>query len=127
MPRPVSFSRRCATTSGIPGNHPGAGFEAALTHDVIHGLDITTALGTAREVPWNRLRLVLDTITTPRSLQHFAVDLDGVELRADDADWSYGYGEIIVGHAQDLALVLCGRKLPAGKLRGGPSAAYAAR
>lgn len=110
-----------------PWKPPGAGFEAALTHDVIHGLDITTALGIDREIPVNRLRPVLDTITAQRSLQHFDVDLGGVQLRADDADWSYGSGEVITGHAQDLALVLCGRKLPAGKLRGSPSAAYAAR
>jgi hypothetical protein len=110
-----------------PWTPPGAGFEAALTHDVIHGLDVTTAVGIDREIPVNRLRLALDTITAPRSLQHFGVDLDGIELRADDADWSYGSGEVITGRAQDLALVLCGRKLPAGKLRGSPSAAYAAR
>lgn len=42
---------------------------------------------------------MLDRITTARSLQHFGADLDGIELRADDADWSYGSGEVIVGHA----------------------------
>ena len=35
------------------------------------------------------------------------------ELRATDLDWSYGAGEPLTGTAQDLLLVLCGRRLPA--------------
>ncbi|MFG2868736.1 hypothetical protein [Streptomyces sp. NPDC048338] len=31
----------------------------ALAHDVVHGLDITTALGLDRRVPEDRLRTVL--------------------------------------------------------------------
>ena len=96
---------------------PGGGIQGALSHDVIHGLDITTALGADRAVPMDRLRLVLDGIT-PRRVAFFGVQLDGVELRADDMTWSYGAGTPVRGAAQDLLLVLCGRKLPAGRLHG---------
>ncbi|WP_406229581.1 hypothetical protein [Nocardia sp. NBC_01009] len=48
----------------------------------------------------------------------FGVDLDGIELRADDMDFSYGAGSVLAGSAQNLLLVLCGRTLPAGSLRG---------
>ncbi|MCY0939471.1 maleylpyruvate isomerase family mycothiol-dependent enzyme [Streptomyces sp. H34-S4] len=101
-----------------PWQPPGGGFEAALTHDVIHGLDITVPLNITRQIPEEHLRIVLETITGPKSLKHFGVGLDGIELRADDIDWSFGTGTPLTGRAQDLALVLCGRKLPAGRLRG---------
>ncbi|MGE5287050.1 MAG: maleylpyruvate isomerase family mycothiol-dependent enzyme [Micromonosporaceae bacterium] len=101
-----------------PWKPPGGGFEGALTHDVIHGLDITVPLGIDRRVPEEHLRIVLDTITGPKPLKLFGADLSGIELRADDMEWSFGSGTPVSGHAQDLALVLCGRRLPAGRLHG---------
>jgi uncharacterized protein (TIGR03083 family) len=104
---------------------PGGGFEGALTHDVIHELDITVALGINRRVPEATLRLVLGTVATPKSLKFFNVDLSGIDLRADDMDWSLGSGTPVWGEAQDLALVLCGRRLPTGRLRGESSTLFA--
>lgn len=104
---------------------PGSGYDAALTHDVIHGLDITVPLGVDRRVPPDRLRLVLDGVT-PKSVRFFGADLDGVELRADDLDWTYGAGTPLHGEAQDLLLVLCGRRLPPGRLSGQPSPRFTA-
>ena len=98
---------------------PGGGFVGALTHDVIHGLDITVGLGIDRKVPAERLRMVLDGVNA-RSVAFFGVDLDGVRLVADDLDWTHGTGSPLRGSAQDLLLVLCGRKLPADRLDGAP-------
>lgn len=109
-----------------PWTPPGGGLAAALTHDVIHGQDITVALDIKHLVPEERLRIVLATITTPRSLRHFALDLTGIELRASDIDWSFGSGARLSGSAQDLALVLCARKLPAGRLQGAPAERFVA-
>jgi uncharacterized protein (TIGR03083 family) len=109
-----------------PWQPPGGGFEGALTHDVIHGLDITVALGIGRRVPEARLRVVLDTITRPRSIKHFGADLNGIELRGEDIDWSFGRGTPLPGQAQDLALILCGRRLPAGRLHGELAARFTA-
>ena len=103
---------------------PGGGYQGALTHDVIHGLDITVALGLGRQVPAERLRIVLAGITAAKSVRFFGTDLDGIELRADDLDWSFGSGTPVSGSAQDLALVVCGRKLPPGRLRGEPGARF---
>lgn len=94
---------------------PGGGLAGALTHDVIHGLDITTALDIARTVPEDRIRIVLDTVSGDRSRKHFHVDLTDVALCADDIDWSLGSGRQIRGAAQDLALYLCGRKIAVGE------------
>ncbi|MEU4606972.1 maleylpyruvate isomerase family mycothiol-dependent enzyme [Kribbella sp. NPDC023972] len=104
-----------------PWKPPGGGYAGALSHDVIHGLDITVALGIDRRVPEDRLRHILDTMK-PRQLQYFGVDLSGIQLRATDLDWSHGTGdELLTGTAQDLLLVLCGRTLPTGHLAGTPA------
>ena len=104
----------------------GVGYEGALIHDVIHGLDITVPLGLDRRVPPETLLVVLQAITKPKPLKSFGAELDGIELRAEDLDWSFGSGTPVVGAAQDLALVICGRTLPAGRLRGGPSGRFTA-
>ena len=101
-----------------PWRPPGGGLEGTLVHDVIHGLDITVALGIDRKVPEERLRIVLGSISKPKTAKYFGADLEEIALRADDMAWSFGSGDPVVGQAQDVALVLCGRKLPAGRLRG---------
>ena len=92
-----------------PWRPPGGGFEGALTHDVIHGLDITEALGLGLRVPDDRLRVVLPNLASPKSVSFFGLDLSGVELRATDTGWRYGSGTPLTGTAQDLALYLSGR------------------
>jgi uncharacterized protein (TIGR03083 family) len=101
-----------------PWKPPGGGLAGALTHDVIHGLDITVALGIERAVPADRLAVVLDSITSARSLKFFGARLAGIQLRATDTDWSFGSGTPVTGAAQDLALVVCGRRLPPGRVDG---------
>lgn len=105
---------------------PGGGLVGALTHDVIHGLDFVVPLGVARRVPPERLLIVLDNVAKLSTLGYFGADIHGVRLAADDMDWSLGSGQPMSGAAQDLALLLCGRKLPAGLLRGEPSHRFTA-
>ncbi|MGB9376678.1 MAG: maleylpyruvate isomerase family mycothiol-dependent enzyme [Mycobacteriales bacterium] len=102
----------------FPWKPPGGGFEGALTHDVVHGLDFTVPLGLGRRVSAEALAVVLPNVATPGTLKHFDVDLTDIELRAEDMDWSYGTGQVVSGSAQELLLVMCGRRLPAGSLRG---------
>jgi uncharacterized protein (TIGR03083 family) len=111
--------------AGHPWTPPGGGAAGALSHEVIHGLDSTVALGLGRLVPHDRLRTVLDAMR-PRSVAYFGADLTGVQLRATDLDWTFGAGEPLHGLAQDLLLVVCGRRLPAGQLQGAPAARFTA-
>jgi uncharacterized protein (TIGR03083 family) len=101
-----------------PWKPPGGGYEGALTHDVIHGLDITCPLRIERHIPAETLRSVLDTVSGPKPRRFFGAETDGVELRATDLDWAYGTGAPVLGRAQDLALLLTGRRVPAGALSG---------
>ncbi|MFF0744664.1 maleylpyruvate isomerase family mycothiol-dependent enzyme [Streptomyces sp. NPDC004111] len=100
-----------------PWKPPVGGYPAALGHDVVHGLDIAIPLGLERRVPEDRLRIVLGT-ASPRGTRFFGARLEGVELRADDLDWSYGSGSVVSGPAQDLVVLLFGRKVPPGRLSG---------
>ena len=97
---------------------PGGEPDGALTHCVIHQLDIVEAVPLARLVPEDRVGGVLGILTEPGAPNVFGTDLSGVELRADDLDWSYGSGEVVSGPAQVLALVVCGRTVPASGCAG---------
>jgi uncharacterized protein (TIGR03083 family) len=121
------LTRAVADNAEFPWRPPGGGFPAALTHEVVHGLDWTVPLGIDRQVPGDRMRIVLDQLSGPRALKHFGADLRGVELVADDLDWRFGSGTPLSGAAQDLALVLAGRRLPAGRLLGRPAEQFSAR
>jgi len=103
-----------------PWKPPGGGYVGALSHDLIHGLDITVALGLDRRPPPERVEIVLGSLN-PRQVKYFGVDLNGVQLKANDLDWSYGTGQPLTGRAQHLLLVVCGRKLPDGLLQGQPA------
>ena len=100
-----------------PWTPPGGGAHGALSHDVIHGLDITVGLRLDRQVPPERIAMVLAGMR-PKNIAFFRTDLTGVNLQATDLDWSHGEGTPVRGSAQDLLLVLCGRRLPPGRLEG---------
>ncbi|MFJ8211232.1 maleylpyruvate isomerase family mycothiol-dependent enzyme [Streptomyces sp. NPDC096033] len=115
----TALARFLRDNADHPWTPPVGGLVAALGHDVVHGLDITVALGLDRRVPEERLRILLDAIR-PSTLKFFGADLDGVRLCAEDLDWSYGSGVPVSGTAQDLLLLAYGRRLPDGRLRGAP-------
>jgi uncharacterized protein (TIGR03083 family) len=108
-----------------PWTPPGGGPAGALAHDVIHGLDVTVGLGLDRLVPQERVAMVLSGMR-PRNVAFFGADLDGVELCATDTDWRFGSGSPVRGTAQDLLLVVCGRRLPPGRLDGAEAGRYTA-
>jgi uncharacterized protein (TIGR03083 family) len=97
---------------------PGGGADGALTHCVVHCLDIIEAVPLAHRVPEGRITRVLSLVADPSAPNLFGTDLSGVAMRADDIEWSCGVGAAVEGPAQSLALVACGRLLPEGRLRG---------
>lgn len=99
---------------------PGGGYHGALNHVVIHGLDVTVPLGVPRRSPDETIRIILDDLTKADVHARFGTRIEGRRLQATDLDWSYGSGSPLRGAAEDLALVLCGRTLPPGRIAGEP-------
>jgi uncharacterized protein (TIGR03083 family) len=99
---------------------PGGGWHGALNHVVIHGLDVTVPLGAPRRPPDATIRVVLDDLTVGGVHERFGTSIRGRRLQATDLDWSYGSGPALRGPAGDLALALCGRAIPPGRLEGEP-------
>ena len=97
---------------------PGGGPMGALNHVVIHGLDITVPLDLSLRPPEETIRAVLDDLTKGGTHAHFGVALAGLSLSATDMEWTFGSGTPITGRAADLALLLCGRALPDGRVEG---------
>jgi uncharacterized protein (TIGR03083 family) len=112
------------TNENHPWKPPGGGLNGALTHDVVHGLDITIPLGIEHPVSESTLRVVLEHATSPLSLKHFGLDLTGIRLEADDLDWAFGNGEPLRGAVHYLLMVLMDRRLPAGSLSGAAAARF---
>jgi len=106
---------------------PGGGLEGAFTHCVVHSLDIVEGVPLERRVPDERVSWLLGIVAGPGRPNLFGVDLDGVELRADDLEWTRGSGLTVTGPAQALALVACGRQLPPGRLGGAGAARFTGR
>jgi uncharacterized protein (TIGR03083 family) len=91
-----------------PWSPPGGGLAGALSHDVIHGLDITEPLGLPGP-PAGRIALVLGA-AGPRQLRYFGADLSGQRLTATDAGVSVGRGPVARPlSAREILLVITGR------------------
>jgi uncharacterized protein (TIGR03083 family) len=117
-----------------PWAPPGGGLAGALSHDVIHGLDITWPLALPQEIPPHAITNVLDMITSPLALDPgevraaeisaaengaaaghmtlFGFRLSGIRVRSTDLDWSAGDGEELAGRSRDLLPLLAGRLVP---------------
>ncbi len=93
---------------------PGGGEAGALSHAVIHSLDVTVALGRPAVAPVEAVVAVLDQLTAARGAV-FGVDLTGVRLEADDVPWGWGEGRLVRADAGRLVALLSGRELPDGR------------
>ncbi|RAG86042.1 hypothetical protein DN069_08485 [Streptacidiphilus pinicola] len=98
-----------------PWQPPGGGQAGALSHDVIHGLDLTEPLGLPPAPPERIATVLANASGSARALAFFGVDLGGVTLRAQDADIAFGTGDTVLDlPAKDLLLTITGRRpLPA--------------
>ena len=93
---------------------PGGGAAGALSHAVIHSLDVTVALGAPPVAPVEATTTVLEQLAAADGTT-FGVDLSGVRLEADDVDWSRGSGRQVRADSGRLVALLAGRTLPDGR------------
>jgi uncharacterized protein (TIGR03083 family) len=131
----VAVLRENADSPWVP---PGGRLADALSHDVIHGLDITWPLGLGYEIPVEAMTTILGAITRPLALPDDAVvaadvqpgaeratlfgfPLDGIKVSATDLDWSIGQGAELRGRGRDLLPLLAARNI-SRELFSGPGA-----
>ncbi|GAA4732311.1 maleylpyruvate isomerase family mycothiol-dependent enzyme [Modestobacter marinus] len=94
---------------------PGGGAVGALSHAVIHSLDVTVALARPPVAPAEAVLAVLDHLTAVDGA-FFGLDLAGVRLEAADAAWSWGDGEVVRADSGELVALMGGRTLPDGRV-----------
>jgi len=93
---------------------PGGGAAGALSHAVIHSLDVTVALDRPPVAPAEAATAVLEQLTASGG-SWFGVDLAEVRLEATDTEWSWGRGQLIRADSGCLVALLSGRTLPDGR------------
>jgi len=93
---------------------PGGGAAGALSHAVIHSLDVTVALERPAVAPEEAVIAVLDSLTAADGAW-FGIDLTGVRLEAADTEWSWGTGDVVRADSGHLVALLSGRTLPDGR------------
>jgi uncharacterized protein (TIGR03083 family) len=140
---PAELVAALRDNAGNPWSPPGGGQTSALSHDVIHGLDIGWPFELEYEIPDRAMTIVLDAITSPltlgpddavaaeirpgaRSETLFGFSLDGIRVRATDLDWSTGEGAELTGHSRDLLMLLAARRVPGDRFAGPAAARFAA-
>jgi uncharacterized protein (TIGR03083 family) len=93
---------------------PGGGAGGALSHAVIHSLDVTVALDQPAAAPKEAVVAVLDQLTAANGAW-FGIDLTGVRLESADTDWSWGSGHLVHADSGPIVALLSGRILPDGR------------
>lgn len=93
---------------------PGGGAAGAVSHAVIHSLDVTIALDRPTVAPAAAATAVLDQLTAAGGTV-FGVDLTGVRLEAADTGWHWGHGHPVRADSGSLVALLSGRALPDGR------------
>jgi uncharacterized protein (TIGR03083 family) len=123
-----------------PWSPPGGGLAGALSHDVIHGLDISWPLSLSYVIPEEAMTTVLGMMTSPLVLDTdedpaaevqtnaaeamagrtsiFGFPLDGIRVVATDIAWTAGTGAELTGASRDLLPLLAGRRIPRQRFRG---------
>lgn len=93
------------------------GGRLALLDVTIHHQDIRRPLGKPRQVPADRLRVVLaDAVRSPElPAWHLC---RGIHLAPKDLDWRHGSGPEVTGPAEALLMAVTGRASALGELSG---------
>ena len=94
---------------------PGGGAAGALSHAVIHSLDVTGALDRPPVAPQEAVMAVLDQLSAADG-GLFGIDLTDMRLEAADTDWSWGSGDVMRADSGLLVALLSGRTLPDGQV-----------
>jgi uncharacterized protein (TIGR03083 family) len=89
-----------------------------LGETIVHGEDIFRALGDYRDHPRDHLVAVADFYASSNLLIGAKSRIEGVRLRATDADWTHGSGPEAAGPLVALVMAMTGRAVALDDLTG---------
>jgi uncharacterized protein (TIGR03083 family) len=98
-----------------------------LGETIVHGEDIRRPLGIRRNYPAQALVTIADFYKGSNLLIGAKRRIDGLTLRATDADWSTGSGPEVVGPLISLVMAMTGRRGTMDDLSGPGTATLAGR
>ena len=107
--------------------HPPGPSDTMLGEMIIHAEDIRRSLAIPHEYPVGALVRLADFFKGSNLLIGAKRRIDGLSLRATDADWSHGTGPEVSGPVLSLVLAMTGRKAAADDLAGDGVATLRAR
>lgn len=81
-----------------------------LGEELIHGEDIRRPLGLTRDYPAAAVVPTLDFYKGSNMIVGAKKRIAGLSLKATDADWSHGTGDLVSGPAISLLMAMTGRK-----------------
>jgi uncharacterized protein (TIGR03083 family) len=99
-------------------NHPPGPADTMLGETIIHAEDIRRPLGIQHDYPVAAVVQVADFFKGSNLLIGAKRRIDGLALRATDADWSHGTGPEVSGPLLSLVMAMTGRKAALGDLVG---------
>jgi uncharacterized protein (TIGR03083 family) len=109
----AAFRQAETSTSAPPG--PKISW---MGETLVHGEDIRRALGIRHAYPVDWVTRVLDFYAGSNVLIHGKRRVEGLTLKATDADWSHGSGPLVEGPAMSLLMATAGRTAPLDDLTG---------
>ncbi len=105
-----------AVTTSV--KHPPGPNDTWLGEVIIHGQDICGALGIAHEYPLEAVVQVANFYQGSNLVVGTKRRIEGLTLKATDAEWSHGTGPEVSGPILSLVMVMTGRKAVIDQLAG---------
>jgi uncharacterized protein (TIGR03083 family) len=116
------FSAEIDSTKSPPGPK-----DTWLGEAVVHSEDIRRPLGIAHQYPTDAAIRVADFYKGSNLVIGAKKRIDGLGLRATDADWSHGDGPEVAGPIVSLVMAMAGRKAHLADLSGDGVSALSSR
>jgi uncharacterized protein (TIGR03083 family) len=98
--------------------HPPGPSDTMLGETIVHAQDIRAPLGIQHEYPIDAMVQVADFYKGSNLILGTKRRIEGLRLRATDADWSHGAGPEVAGPMLALLMAMTGRKAALTDLTG---------
>jgi uncharacterized protein (TIGR03083 family) len=120
-----TLARFEAVTESV--KHPPGPVDSWLGETIVHGEDIRRPLAIRHDYPADAVMEVADFFAGSNLIIGAKRRIEGLTLRATDAEWSHGTGPEVSGPLIALVMAMTGRKAVASELKGEGVATLQAR